>query len=121
MSWRDSDTRITEIQDFLSNFCDEREWGQYHSPRNLVMALSVEVAELQELYLWSRDDGPQPPVAARSGRVAEEAADVFITLLNFCRASGIDLAAATEAKMAKNAIKYPADLARGRLEKSDEL
>lgn len=121
MSWSDRETCITEIQEHLAEFCEARAWGQYHNPRNLTMALSVEVAELVELYLWSKDEGPQPPVASRLPQVADEAADVFITLLNFCRAAGIDLAAATEAKMLKNAQKYPAEKARGRLEKSGEL
>ena len=66
------------------------------------MALSVEAGELLELYLWAADDGPQPPVASRSPRVAEEIADVAICLLNLCEHAGVDLAAAMEAKIAKN-------------------
>jgi NTP pyrophosphatase (non-canonical NTP hydrolase) len=84
------------------------------------MALSVEAGELLELYLWAADDGPQPPVASRSPRVAEEIADVAICLLNLCEHAGVDLAAAMEAKIAKNEARYPVDQVRGRLEKHDE-
>jgi NTP pyrophosphatase (non-canonical NTP hydrolase) len=85
------------------------------------MAVSVEASELLELYLWSADDGPQPAVPSRAPRVAEEAADVLLTLLNLCERAGIDLAAAAEAKLARNAERYPVDRARGRLEKAGEL
>ena len=117
----DETTRITELRARLRAFNAERDWGQYHSPRNLAMAVSVEAGELLALYLWSADDGPQPPVAERAPRVADEAADVFISLLNLCEAAGIDLAAATATKIEKNAAKYPVSRASGRLEKWDEL
>lgn len=121
MALTDTTTPIAELRARLVAFNEEREWGGYHSPRNLAMALTCEAAELLELYLWAKDDGPQPPVPGREARVAEEAADVFISLLNLCAAAGIDLAAATEAKLAKNAVKYPVARARGRAEKWDEL
>jgi len=119
--WCDAATPLADVRAALRTFNAEREWSRYHSPRNLAMALSVEAAELLELYLWSADAGPQPPVADRAPRVADEAADVLITLLNLCEASGIDLAAAVDRKLLRNAEKYPVDRARGRLEKSDEL
>lgn len=121
MGWSDQGTTLGEVRTRLRAFNSERDWARYHSPRNLAMAVSVEAGELLALYLWSADDGPQPPVAARAPRVAEEAADVFISLLNLCDAAGVDLAAAVEAKIARNAEKYPVERARGRLEKSDEL
>jgi NTP pyrophosphatase (non-canonical NTP hydrolase) len=117
----DDATTLAELRARLRAFNAERDWGRYHSPRNLAMALSVEAAELLELYLWSEDAGPQPAVASRAPKVADEAADVLISLLNLCEAAGIDLAAATEAKIAKNAAKYPVEKAKGRMEKSDEL
>jgi hypothetical protein len=117
----DETTRIADLRARLRRFNAERDWSRYHSPRNLAMALTVEATELLELYLWSADDGPQPPVPERAPRVADEAADVLLTLLNFCEAAGIDLAAAAAAKIEKNAVKYPDSLASGRLEKYDEL
>lgn len=115
----DAGTPLGEVRARLRAFNAAREWGRYHSPRNLAMALSVEAGELLELYLWSEDG--RLPVAERKGRLADEAADVLISLLNLCEAEGLDLTAATEAKLRKNAEKYPESLARGRLEKYDEL
>ncbi len=119
--WSDAQTTIEEIKASIQAFNAERDWGRYHSPRNLAMALSVEANELLELYLWSADGGPQPPVASREPNVAAEAADVLITLLNFADRAGIDLAAAVEAKLKRNGEKYPVEQARGRLEKAAEL
>lgn len=121
VSWSDAETTLAEIGSAIAAFNAEREWGQFHSPRNLAMALSVESAELLELYLWCEDGGPQPAVASRRPRVAEEAADVLICLLNLAAHAQIDLSAAVQAKLAKNAEKYPSARARGRMEKSDEL
>ena len=117
----DGSTTVGDLQARLRQFNEARDWGQYHSARNLAMALSVEAGELLELYLWSADEGPQPPVAERVPKVADEAADIFICLLNFCHAAGIDLTAATLDKLQRNADKYPVAKSRGRLEKSTEL
>lgn len=117
----DDTTTIGALRDELRAFNRARDWAQYHSPRNLAMALSVEAAELLELYLWCADEGPQPPVASRIPKVTDEAADVAICLLNFCDRAGIDLAAAVRAKLARNAEKYPVARSSGRLERSDEL
>lgn len=117
----DRETTVAELRAAIAAFNAARDWGRYHSPRNLAMALCVEAAELLELYLWASDEGPQPPVASRAPRVAQEAADVAICLLNLCERAGVDLAAAVEAKLADNERKYPVETARGRLEKSDEL
>jgi NTP pyrophosphatase (non-canonical NTP hydrolase) len=119
--WTDDRTPLAELRAALRRFNGERDWGRYHSPRNLAMALSVEAGELLQLYLWSADGGPQPAVPARAPKVAEEAADVLICLLNLCEAADIDLAAAVEAKLRKNAEKYPVEAARGLMLKYDEL
>ncbi len=119
MPWTDQTTPLGDLRARLRAFNTARDWARYHSPRNLAMALSAESAELLELYLWSEDG--QLPVAERAPRVAEEAADVLVSLLNFCEAAGIDLSAAVEAKIARNEEKYPVAGARGRLEKWDEL
>lgn len=117
----DKTTSIAELSAQVRVFNLDRDWSRYHSPRNLAMAVTVEAAELLELYLWSSDDGPQPPVASRQPKVAEEAADVMICLLNLCQAADIDLSAAVQAKLRQNAEKYPVEASRGRLEKSTEL
>ena len=112
---------LADIQRSLIDFNSERGWDKYHSPRNLAMALSVEAAELLELYLWSSDDGPQPPVAGRNERVASEAADVLICLLNLCHSADVDVLVAAAEKIEKNRQKYPVEKSYGRLEKHDEL
>ena len=117
----DDDTPISALKAEVRRFNQDRDWEQYHSPRNLVMALSVEVSELMELFLWCRDEGPQPPVAARQAQVVEELGDVGILLLNLADRLGVDLAEAIQAKIAYNAEKYPVALSRGRLEKAGEL
>lgn len=111
---------LSELQARVLAFVEERDWAQYHNPRNLAMALSVEAGELLELFLWTTDDGPQPPREERRARVAEEAADVLMCLLNFAARAGIDLPTALDAKLAAAAKKYPADRVRGRALKYDE-
>ena len=112
---------LRELSARVAKFNDERDWAQYHNPRNLAMSVSVEVGELLELFLWSRDDGPQPPVEARIPKVREEVADVAICLLNLCNRMDIDLAGAIVDKLKINAERYPVDKARGRMEKYGEL
>lgn len=111
---------LDEITARVRAFADERDWGQYHSPRNLAMCVSVEASELLELYLWTEDDGPQPLTEAREPKVAEEAADVLICLLNFCSRAGVDLGRAVDEKLAKAEQKYPADRVRGQALKYHE-
>lgn len=111
---------LAQMQARVRAFADARDWGQFHSPRNLAMALSVEAAELLELYLWSADDGPQPLNPDRQDKVAEEAADVLFCLLNLCERAEIDLAEAFERGLAKAERKYPADRVRGQALKYHE-
>ena len=112
---------LLQLQNKIREFNRERDWAQYHSPRNIAMALSVEAGELLELFLWSSDDGPQPPVESRRRKVGEEAADVLICLLNFCDQMNIDLLDVTNQKIEHNRLKYPVEKSIGRLEKHNEL
>jgi len=111
---------LAVLQREVRAFSDARDWGRYHSPRNLAMALSVEANELLELFLWCSDDGPQPMVASREPKVADEAADVLMCLLNLCDRADIDLATALRSKLARAAEKYPVERVRGRALKYDE-
>lgn len=104
----------------VAAFSDERDWAQFHAPRNLAMALSVEANELLALYLWCADDGPQPAQEGRRERVAGEVGDVLICLLNLCHRAGIDPERALADKLAEAAKRYPADRVRGRALKYDE-
>jgi len=113
-------TTLADLKSRVSAFNRDRDWGRYHSPRNLAMALSVEAAELLELYLWCEDDGPQPAVESRGPKVADEMADVLICLLSLADRTGVDLADAMTSKLARNAVKYPVEKVSGRMEKYDE-
>jgi len=107
-----------QLSDLLSEiltFRDARDWAQFHTPRNLAAALSIEAAELQETMLWKTDDEVQVLLQGgeKSKRVHEEIGDVLIYGLLFCSAIGIDPAEAIRKKLALNAQKYPVERARG--------
>jgi dCTP diphosphatase len=106
----------------LRNFAAERDWDQFHTPKNLATSISVEAAELLELFQWSRgqsgwDDVNDPSIRAR---VQEELADILLYVIRFADKAGIDLEAIAERKIAANAKKYPADKFRGSDRKYDE-
>jgi dCTP diphosphatase len=118
----DRDTRIEELKARVTAFACEREWDQFHSPKNLRMALAVEAAELLEFFQWMTEqqssDVTQSP--AQLAQVRDEVADVAVFLLNLCNRLEIDLAAAVVEKLEKNAGKYPTGRARGRAAKCTE-
>ena len=113
---------LTDVQQRLRAFADEREWAQFHSPRNLTLALVGEVGELAELMQW-RTDEEVAELAAGDGReaVSDELADIFTYLVEIAGALQIDLDEAVHAKITKNAAKYPVELSRGSNKKYTEL
>jgi dCTP diphosphatase len=122
-SLTDSATTISELKTRVLAFAQERDWEQFHSPKNLSMALAAESGELMEHFLWSTPEQSRVVAAEPTKRqkIAEELADVVIYALEFANVTAIDLAAAIEAKMAANAQKYPVEKARGRADKYTEL
>jgi NTP pyrophosphatase (non-canonical NTP hydrolase) len=104
-------------------FRDEREWRQFHNPKDLAISITLEAAELLEQFQWKRPDEVDALLADATSRrrVGEEMADVLILLISLADAAGIDLVAAAEAKLAENARKYPVDRARGSAKKYDQL
>jgi dCTP diphosphatase len=119
----DSATSVAELKARILAFVRERDWEQFHAPKNLSMALAAEAAELMEHFLWATPEQSkaitQDP--AKRAKIAEELADVVIYALEFANATGLDVAAAIEAKMAANGKKYPVEKAKGRAEKYTEL
>ncbi len=108
---------IDELQARLKAFAEERDWEQFHAPKNLVMALSVEAAELVEHFQWlTAEQSERLPHDTRR-EVGHEMADVFIYLLRLAERLDIDLLAAVEEKIRLNAEKYPADRVRGSAKK----
>ena len=105
---------IKEIQDKLAKFAEERDWDQFHSPKNLVMALTSEVGELNELFQWLTEE--QSSMKDDIGKIEEirkEIADIFIYLLRLADKLDIDIEEAVREKIEINAKKYPIDLAKG--------
>jgi NTP pyrophosphatase (non-canonical NTP hydrolase) len=120
----DSKTTVGEIKARVLAFARERDWEQFHAPKNLSMALAAEAGELMEHFLWDTPEASRTKVAmdaARREKIEEELADVVIYALEFANMTGIDVAAAIERKMAHNAAKYPVDKAKGRSAKYTEL
>jgi dCTP diphosphatase len=119
----DQHTTFEQVKARVMAFAREREWEQFHSPKNLSMALAAEAGELMEHFLWSTPAESCAVAAdpAKRGKIADELADVVIYALEFANATGLDLAASIEEKMAANARKYPVEKARGRADKYTEL
>jgi NTP pyrophosphatase (non-canonical NTP hydrolase) len=119
----DSATTVSELKNRVLSFARERDWEQFHAPKNLSMALAAEAAELMEHFLWTTPEESRAVALDPTGkaRIAEELADVVIYALEFANATGLDLSASIEAKIAANALKYPVDKARGRSVKYTEL
>ncbi len=122
MPYSDDHTSIRDLKERVASFARDRDWDQFHSPKNLSMALAVEVAELMELFQWkterqSWEINADPEAFAK---VRDEIGDIAIFILNLCNRVGVDLACAVITKLERNAIKYPIELARGKALKYTE-
>ena len=112
----DTTTTVQELREAMARFVRERDWEQFHSPKNLVMGLSVEAAELAEHFLWIDNEASRGVAGdpAKMGEIADEMADVTCYLLALCNTLGIDLSEAVRGKLVKNALKYPVEKCRGK-------
>lgn len=108
-----SDDAFELIKHKLRDFAEERDWDQFHSPKNLAMALNVEAAELLEHFQWLTEPQSASLNAETLNEVAEEIADIQLYLMRLADKLGVDIVAASLAKIEKNAKKYPADKVRG--------
>ncbi|MBT5904160.1 MAG: nucleotide pyrophosphohydrolase [Opitutaceae bacterium] len=119
----DEATTVAEIKSRVLVFAQERDWEQFHAPKNLSMALAAEAGELMEHFLWASSEESREMVndPVKRAKIEEELSDVIIYALEFANMTGIDVAAAIERKMAANAAKYPVEKAKGRSVKYDEL
>jgi NTP pyrophosphatase (non-canonical NTP hydrolase) len=116
----DADTSIAGLKARVQAFCEERDWDQFHNPKDLAIGIATEAAELLERFRFQTDDqmeGILEDFDARLG-VEEELADVLIFLLRFAQRFGFDLSSAVEDKLASNAERYPVETARGSNRKS---
>lgn len=112
----DSTTTVADLRQIIRQFVDERDWRQFHAPKNISMALAIEAAELMEHFQWIDGEASRqlPEDPAKLAAIGEELADVIGYSFALANELGIDVADAIRAKMVKNRQKYPADEFRGR-------
>lgn len=108
-------SEINKITEELRKFRDERDWAQFHNPKDLAIALSIEASELLELFLWKSAETADPD------KVKEELADVLAYSFMLADKYGLDVAQIMQDKLAKNNLKYPVAKAKGSAKKYNEL
>lgn len=108
---------LTELRDRLRAFASERDWDQFHSPKNLAMAVAGETGELVEKLQWISEKESYNPSDELRREIGDELADVLIYLVRMADKCNIDLGAAVERKLEENRLKYPADRVRGSAKK----
>ena len=111
---------ISKIQSQLEKFAIERDWEQFHTPKNLSMALSVEASELVEIFQWLSAEESISLDKKQTDAIKSEVADIAMYLLRFCSILEIDLEKAIEDKLVKNAEKYPVSLSKGNAKKYNQ-
>jgi len=112
----DRDTTVAQLGDEIAAFIREREWEQFHDPKNLSIAIATEAAELMEHFRWIKNEPSRDLVKDPQAReaIGEELADVLAFALSFANVAGIDITTTLRAKMQKNARKYPVEQYRGK-------
>jgi len=111
---------MNDLRDAIRVFIEDRDWEQFHSPKNLAMALSVEVSEVVEHFQWLTEEESRNLPPEKLAEVREEVGDVMIYLTELAEKLGIDPLEAARAKLEINRRKYPADLVRGKASKYTE-
>jgi dCTP diphosphatase len=111
---------IEQLTDTIRQFAEERDWDQFHSPKNLSMALAVETSEIMEIFQWLTEEQSKNLPEEKMAELKDELADVTIYLIRLADKLGIDLLSVAEAKIARNKEKYPADKVRGSAKKYNE-
>lgn len=116
-----SDTSLADLQKMIRKFVDDRDWDQFHNPKDLSISLALEAAEVMEHFQWKNAEEMAEHVVKMKQEVGEELADVFYWVLLLANKLDIDLVDAFEKKMDKNAAKYPIGKAKGSHKKYTEL
>jgi NTP pyrophosphatase (non-canonical NTP hydrolase) len=117
----DETTTVADLRRAMAAFVTAREWDQFHSPKNLSMALAAEAAELMEHFLWIDNDASRAVAhdPAQLEQVADELADISNAVFALCNSLGLDLSEAIRRKLVKNERKYPVEKCRGRYKVED--
>lgn len=116
-----SDKSLAELQKMIRKFVDDRDWDQFHNPKDLSISLALEAAEVLEHFQWKNADEMAKHSVDRKGEVGEELADVFYWVLLLANKLDINLVDAFQKKMDKNEAKYPVEKAKGSHKKYTEL
>ena len=109
--------QLSEIAERLRGFARERDWEQFHTPKNLAASVAIEAGELQEIFQWLNDEQARNLTADQMTNAREELADVAIYLIRLADQLGVDLGEAIAKKIATNSLRYPADVVRGTSDK----
>lgn len=119
----DAETTLGDIKALMRKFVDDRDWRQYHSAKNLAMAIATEAAELMEPLRWADADGERGLLSEPEGRqaLADELADILLLVAEFADVFDIDLASAAIDKMGRNEQRYPVEKSRGNASKYTKL
>jgi len=119
----DNKKNIEDLQKFYREFIKERDWEKYHNPKDLSMAISIEVGELQEFFLWKSDKEIQNMLSdpQKKEQIKDELADVFAYVIRLADVLNINLINAFYDKMEKNKKRYPVDKIKGNFKKYNEL
>jgi len=120
-NFSDTKTTIHDLKAKILEFTQERDWAQFHTPKNLSMSIAIEAAELMEKFQFLTSEESKEIVKTNREEIQEELADVLTYVVSFANACNIDLAAAFEDKMHKNSKKYPAELCKGSYGKYTKL
>ena len=112
---------LAELTELLSKFVQERDWKQFHNPKDMAISLSLEAAEVLELMQWKNGPELEAHLRAHPALLADELSDVLFWVLEMAHHFQIDLDKAFEQKLAKNAEKYPVEKSRGKAKKYTEL
>jgi len=112
--------QLEDLKQRIRRFADERDWDQFHTPKNLAMALIVEAAEMVEHFQWLTGEESQALPADKKNEVETELADILIYLVRIADKLDIDLHSAALKKLQRNAEKYPVEMVRGKSSKYSE-
>ncbi len=110
----DGTTTVESLKSRVAEFIARREWQKYHNPKDLAISLSLESAELLEIFQWKDEQEVDKEMSELRGGIEEELADIAIYVLSFCIALDIDLSRIIADKVKRNEEKYPADVYRGK-------
>lgn len=117
----DENTSIKELKNICQLFCEQRDWDQFHNPKDLSIGISTEAGELLDLFRFKSEKEAYEMLASdKKERISEELSDVLFFVLRFAQKSNIDLSEALKNKIKKNEEKYPVDKVKGKNKKYNE-